>query len=104
MSYYHQAYDDLGPNEVEVIEDNDFRPDLVHWSKADARGKAIIEAKLAFGVEPDGVLCWYVCFDCEPNGEYGWSLQFSTPRHSDCPQCGASIKPNVYDMWCVEES
>jgi len=105
-AYQQQVYDDVATMiELDDASHAAAKSKLIHWSKGTPRQKAIIEARLALGSDPDGVLCWYSCGYCDEGGLDGWSLIECTEVNDKCPQCDNwTIPTGVYDMWDVEES
>lgn len=94
---------------TEVLDDDMKLDRMVHWSKANARGKAIIEARMALESKADGMIHFLQCFYCEPDGA-SWSVRtyprdtIKDPVLDRCKQCDRWVgSTTYYDLWCVEE-
>jgi hypothetical protein len=75
----------------------------IHWSKATPRQRAIIAARDALGVKPDGYLFWFWCSFCQE--KWGIKRRDYDLAPSYCPGCnalGAVNSNGDYPLYFVE--
>lgn len=75
-------------------------PNAIRRSRASPRQNAIIDAKIALELEPDGYECHYICFRCET----GWSERHGHAADAHCPTCDFGQGPIDYvELWIIGE-
>jgi len=79
---------------MDLFSDDEDIERAIHWSKGNLRQRAIIDAREALGVEPDGYLHWFNCDYCEH--KWGTKTRLSYPRNAECPNC---LNPTTSDIW-----